>query len=130
MMPADKFQTIEAYVEAFPEDVQEGLESLRQAIRTAVPEAEEVISYQLPAFKHHGMLIYFSAYKDHYSLSFPPPFTIFEAFKEQLSAYEMTKTAIKLPMGRPLPLDLVGELAKYRAQENAEAASKKKSKKK
>jgi uncharacterized protein YdhG (YjbR/CyaY superfamily) len=72
------------------------------------------------------MLIYYSAYKDHYSLSFPPPFTIFDVFKQELSPYEVSKTTIKLPKDKPIPLELVGELVKFRAKENLERQKKKK----
>ncbi|MCC3375044.1 iron chaperone [Cohnella sp. REN36] len=128
MSEKTKFETVDAYIGSFPQEVQAGLEQLRETIRQAVPEAEEVISYQLPAFQYHGMLIYYSAYKNHYSLSFPPPFRIFEAFQSELAPYEVSKTTIQLPMDRPLPLDLVSELAKYRARENEEKAAKKKKK--
>jgi uncharacterized protein YdhG (YjbR/CyaY superfamily) len=120
------FQTVDEYILTFPRDVQATLEQIRQTIKEAVPEAEEVISYQLPAFKYHGMLIYFSAYKDHYSLSFPPPFTVFDVFKEQLSPYEVSKTAIKFQMSIPLPLELVNDMVKFRANENLEKGKKKK----
>ncbi|MBW7454070.1 iron chaperone [Paenibacillus sepulcri] len=119
------FQTVDEYFGSFQKEIQDSLEQIRQTIKNAVPEAEEVISYQLPAFKYHGMLIYFSAYKDHYSLSFPPPFTVFEVFKQELSPYEVSKTTIKFPADKPIPLELVSELAKYRAKENLEGKQKK-----
>jgi uncharacterized protein YdhG (YjbR/CyaY superfamily) len=72
------------------------------------------------------MLIYFSAYKDHYSLSFPPPFHVFNVFKNELSPYEMSKTTIKFPMEHPIPLELVSEIVKYRAKENMEREKNKK----
>lgn len=122
----NKFETVEQYFASFPEETRSDLEQIRQAIRSAVPEAEEALSYQLPAFKHHGMLIYYSAYKDHYSISFPPPFKIFEVFKNELEPYEMSKTTVQFPKDKPLPLELIGELAKYRARENEESAKKKK----
>jgi uncharacterized protein YdhG (YjbR/CyaY superfamily) len=121
-----KFQTVEEYMGTFPKDVQDTLETIRQTIKKAVPEAEEVISYQLPAFKYHGMLIYYSAYKEHYSLSFPPPFKLFDVFKNELLPYEKSKTTIKFSMDKPIPLELVSELAKYRANENLEREKKKK----
>jgi uncharacterized protein YdhG (YjbR/CyaY superfamily) len=123
-----KYETVEAYFASFPEDIQNGLASIRDAIRKTVPQAEEVLSYQLPAFKYHGMLIYYSAYKKHFSISFPPPFKVFEVFKEQLSSYERSKTAVQFPMDKPLPLDLIGEMAKYRANENIESENKKRKK--
>ncbi|TDF89170.1 iron chaperone [Paenibacillus piri] len=121
-----KFQTVDEYFNTFPKDVQDTLEKIRETIKSAAPEAEEVISYQLPAFKYHGFLIYFSAYKDHYSLSFPPPFKIFEAFKNELSPYEVSKTSIKFPMDKLIPFDLVIELVKYKVKENLEKEKKKK----
>jgi len=128
MSSENKFQTVPEYISTFPKDVQDNLETIRRTIKEAVPEAEEVISYQLPAFKFHGMLIYFSAYKDHYSLSFPPPFTIFDVFKEDLSPYEKSKTTIKFSKDKSIPIELISALVKYRAKENLEIQEKKKKK--
>lgn len=119
------FQTVDEYIATFPDDVQATLENIRQAIKAAVPEAGEVISYQLPAFQYHGMLIYFSAYKEHYSISFPPPFTVFDIFQEQLSLYKVAKSSVQFPKSEPVPLGLVADMATYRARENAEKAKKK-----
>jgi uncharacterized protein YdhG (YjbR/CyaY superfamily) len=93
-----------------------------------VPEAEEAISYQIPAFKFHGWLLYFSAYKNYYSLSYPPPFTVFDVFEKELSVYEVSKSAIKFPLGQPVPLKLIGDIATYKAKENVENAAKKRKK--
>jgi len=123
-----KFETVGAYFSSFSEDTQHGLASIRDTIKKSVPQAEEVLSYQLPAFKYHGMLIYYSAYKSHYSISFPPPFKVFEVFKERLLTYQMSKTTIQFPMDEPLPLELIGEMAMYRANENIESENKKKKK--
>lgn len=125
-----KFETVDAYIASFPAEAQEALRRIGEAIREAVPEAEGVISYQLPAFSYHGMLIYYSAYKDHYSISFPPPFTVFEAFKEKLAPYEVSKTAVKFPASEPLPLQLIRDLAAYKAEENLRKAQSKKTKSK
>lgn len=125
---AAKLQTVEEYYRSLSEAQQAGLNRIRQAIIAEIPDAEELLSYQLPAFKRGGMLVYYSAYKDHYALSFPPPFGLFEAFKEELAPYEVTKTAVKFPAGDPLPLGLIVELVKYKDRENAEKAAKKKAK--
>ncbi|WP_135551829.1 iron chaperone [Paenibacillus cymbidii] len=127
-MANEKFETVGAYFTSFSEDIQHGLASIRDTIKKSVPQAEEVLSYQLPAFKYHGMLIYYSAYKSHYSISFPPPFKVFEVFKEHLLPYQMSKTTVQFPMDKPLPLELIGEMAKYRANENIESENKKKKK--
>jgi uncharacterized protein YdhG (YjbR/CyaY superfamily) len=119
------FKTVDEYIGTFPEHVQEILESVRQAVRESVPEAEEVISYQVPAFKFHGWVLYMSAHTNHYSLSCPPPFTVFEAFKKELSPYRVSKSAIRFPLDEPVPVELISGIAKYRANENAERANKK-----
>jgi len=126
MSPKTNYQTADEYIDTFPPAVQEGLQQIRKAIREAEPDAQEVISYQIPAFDYHGKLIYYSAYTKHYSLSFPPPFTVFETFREQLSPYEVSKSAVQLPMDKPLPLTLIAEMVKFRAKENKEKPAKKK----
>ncbi|MFC5530808.1 iron chaperone [Cohnella yongneupensis] len=98
---------------------------MRRTVREAEPEATEGISYQIPAFDYHGKLIYYSAYTKHYSLSFPPPFTVFEVFKDQLSSYVVSKSVIQLPMNQPLPLALIAEMVKFRAKENKDKPAKK-----
>lgn len=127
-MAKTDFKTIDEYIATQPDKTQEVLRLIRKTIHEAVPEAEEVISYQIPAFKFHGWVLYFSAYTNHYSLSCPPPFTIFEAFKDDLAPYEMLKSAIRFPLDRPVPVKLIADMAKYRAQENVALEATKKSK--
>lgn len=114
-----QFETVEQYINNFPQDVQIILKQVRESIRKAVPDAEEVISYQMPAFKQNGWIFYYSAYTNHYSLSCPPPFTVFTEFEEDLEPYEVSKSAIKFPLDKPVPKNLIASMAKYRAQENA-----------
>lgn len=121
-----KFQTVDEYIDSFPDNVQDILKQIRQAVQKAVPEAEEVISYNIPAYKYHGWIVYFSAYKNHYSLSCPPPFTVFEVFKEELLPYEVSKSAMKFPLDKPVPVKLISDIASFRAKENVEAKKKKK----
>jgi uncharacterized protein YdhG (YjbR/CyaY superfamily) len=131
-----KIETPEEYISTFPKDVQELLQKIRKTIQKAVPEAEEVISYQIPAFrvnasdKYHGWIFYYSAYKNHFSLSCPPPFTIFEVFKKELAPYELSKSAIRFPLDKPVPVVLISEMAKFRAKENLETEANKKKKQK
>jgi uncharacterized protein YdhG (YjbR/CyaY superfamily) len=124
-MAKTNYLTVDEYISTFPKDVQRILEQIRQTIQAAVPEAEEVISYQLPAFKFHGFVFYFSAYKNHYSLSCPPPFTVFTAFKEGLLPYKVLPTAIQFPLVQPVPVELIRDMAIYRANENLEKAKAK-----
>jgi len=83
MAEKTKFETPDQYISTFPKDVQAILQKIRKTIQKAVPDAEEVISYNIPAFKFHGWVFYYSAYKEHYSLSCPPPFLIFDVFKKE-----------------------------------------------
>lgn len=124
-MAKTEFQSVDEYIGTFPLDLQELLQTIRRTIQEAVPEAVEVISYQIPAFKYHGWIFYFSAYKNHYSLSCPPPFTIFDAFKAELSPYEISKSAIRFPLDQPVPVALISAMAKFRAEENIARAKKK-----
>lgn len=125
-MAKTDFKTVDEYIRTFPEDVQEMLEKIRQTIHKAVPEAEEVISYQMPTFRLSGILVHFAAFKNHIGF-YPAPSGI-EAFKDELSAYEGGKGSVKFPLDKPLPYELISEIAKYRAKENLEQAKAKKKK--
>ena len=123
--PKKQFNTIDEYIETFPQDVQDILEQLRQTIQQAAPEAEEAISYQMPTFKLHGNLVHFAAFKHHIGF-YPTPSPI-EAFAEELSPYKVSKGAIQFPKDQPLPLDLISRIVQHRVRENlAKQASKKK----
>lgn len=115
-----KFETAEEYINSFPKDVQKVLKQVRKAIADAVPGAEEVISYNIPAFKKHGWVFYYSAYTSHFSLSCPPPWTIFEEFKKELARYHLSKSTIQFPLDEPVPVKLIAAMAKFRAKENVE----------
>lgn len=116
-MAKTNFKTVDEYIATFPKAVQAVLQAVRRAIVTAVPDAEEVISYQLPAYKRNGWVLYFGGYKDHYSLSCPPPFTVLEAFKKELAPYTVAKSAIRFPLDEPVPVTLIGSIAAFRAAE-------------
>lgn len=105
----------DAYIAAQPEDQRGLLEQLRQTIRKAAPGAEEVISYQMPAFRYHGMLVYFAAWKNH--IGFYPAGAI-KVFDKELSAYGVSKGTIRFPIDKPLPLGLISKIVKFRVKEN------------
>src|ERR1044072_4080475 len=105
-----KFETADQYISSFPKDVQTILQKVRKTIQKAVPEAEEVISYNIPAFKFNGWVFYYSAYTNHFSLSCPPPFTIFDKFKKELAGYEQSKSAIRFPLDQPVPVALIADI--------------------
>ena len=114
--PKKVFKTIDAYVAMFPENVQSILEELRQAIRESAPEAEELISYQMPAFKLNGILVWFALFKNH--VGFYPKTSAIGAFKEELSGYETSKGTIRFPINKPVPFDLVKKIVRYRVKQN------------
>ncbi len=116
--------TVDEYIRKCPKAVQPALKQLRLTIRKAAPEAEEVISYQMPGYKFHGMLIFFAAWKGHISM-YPAPWTAPELQKE-MSAYEGSKGTIKFPLDQPLPLSLITKMVKYRLKDNLERAAAKK----
>jgi uncharacterized protein YdhG (YjbR/CyaY superfamily) len=115
--PKKGFKTIDEYIAAFPKNIQSILEELRQAIKESAPEAEETISYQMPAFKLNGILVWFAAHKNH--IGFYPKTSAIETFKQELSDYEISKGTIRFPLDKPIPLDLVKKIVKYRVKENS-----------
>lgn len=125
-MAKTDFKTADDYIASAPAADRAGLEAIRGALRDAVPSAEEVISYQVPAFRTaDGWIFYYSVYTNHFSLASPPPWPEREAFKAQLGPYKMSKSAIQFPKSAPLPLELIGEMAAFRAREVAEQAKAK-----
>jgi uncharacterized protein YdhG (YjbR/CyaY superfamily) len=122
------YKTVDEYIAAFKGEDAEGLQAIRQAILKAVPEAEERISYQIPAFHHHGWIFYMSVHTKHFNLACPPPCAAFETFAKELSPYKRTKSAVIFPKSKPLPLALIGRMAKVQAKANIEKEKKGKKK--
>jgi uncharacterized protein YdhG (YjbR/CyaY superfamily) len=120
-------ETIDDYIAGFPGDVQAILQQIRQTIRQAAPDAQEKISYRMPAFTLKGNLVYFGAFKNHIGF-YPIPSGI-EEFKEELSVYEQGKGSVQFPLDKPIPYDLISRIVKFRVRENlarAEAKGKRK----
>ncbi len=117
-MATKRNSPVDAYIAAQPESIRATLEKLRQTIIKAAPGAEEVISYQMPAYKFHGMLVWFAAAKNHYGL-YPYANTIL-VFKDKLKPYELSKGTIRLPYDKPVPVKLVTEIIKFRIKINLE----------
>lgn len=116
-----KFDSIDEYIATFPKDVQNVLQQIRQAVKEAAPQAEEAISYNMPAFKLNGNLVWFGAFKNH--VGFYPRQTAIEEFKEKLADYEVSKVqgTVKFPLDKPIPLGLIKEMVRFRARENLQA---------
>lgn len=112
------FNTVDEYLAAQPDAARAILERLRQVIRKAAPEAQEVISYSMPAYKHLGMVAYFAAAKNHYGLYIMP--RVMENFRSRLGAYKLSKATIQFPWKAPLPDELVAEIIRYAVRFNEE----------
>lgn len=104
--------SVEEYFSWFPQEIWEKLELIRQTIREAVPEAKEVISYHMPAFKTKEVLVYYAATKNH--LGFYPTNGPVSEFKKELAAYKTSKGAIQIPYDQPVPVKLIADIAKFR----------------
>jgi uncharacterized protein YdhG (YjbR/CyaY superfamily) len=116
MTPAQKFETIEEYIESFPKNIQNILVKLRDTVRRAAPESEESISYDMPTFKlNKERLVYFSAWKNHIGFYSIPQGD--EAFKKELSPYEGEKGSLRFPLEQPIPYDLVRKIVTLRVKE-------------
>lgn len=119
---------IDEYVAGFPNDVQEILQKIRLTIRKAAPDAQETISYQIPAFTLTGHLVYFAAFKNH--IGFYPPVTGGDQkFKNEKSVYEGPKGNLKFPLDKPIPYPLISKVVKIRVKENLDRARAKGKKK-
>ena len=109
---------VDEYVAGFPLPVQMLLNTLRATVIKAAPEANEVISYGMPAYKQNGMLLYFAAHKNHIGLY--PMGSGIEAFKEEISCYKSAKGSVQFPMDKPLPMALIKRIVKFRVEKNKE----------
>lgn len=115
---------VDAYIARFPGNVQTILQAVRATIRRAAPNAKEVISYQMPAFRGHGILVYFAAWKEHIGLY--PPISGDEAIQKAIAKYAGPKGNLQFPLDEPMPLKLIERIVKLRVkQDEAKAAAKK-----
>ena len=104
-------ETIEEYIAAQPEEVQPYLTELRNALRAALPEAEERISWSMPTYWKNHNIIHFAGFKNHAGL-YPGPEAVLE-FAERLTEYRTSKGTIQLPYSRPVPAELVSDIARW-----------------
>ncbi|HEV7241637.1 MAG TPA: DUF1801 domain-containing protein [Thermoanaerobaculia bacterium] len=120
-------KTIDEYIAGFPKDVQKLLQQVRKTIQKAAPDAEEAIKYQIPTFTlNGGNLVHFAAYKEHIGF-YPAPRAI-EEFKDELGAYAGAKGTVRFPLDKPIPLDLIGRMVKFRVGKSSGKAGAKRKK--
>ncbi len=119
-MAMKKYPSVEAYLADFPPHIQEKLEQLRTMVKTAVPAAEEGVSYGMPVYILHYKLVWFGAYKKH--ISFYPEPAAMEGFEQELAPYETGKGTIKLSFDGDLPLALLSKIVNRKAELNVARA--------
>ena len=109
-------ESIDEYIGTFPKDIRSKLESIRKAVKEEAPDAKEVISYGMPAFKLNRVLVYFAAQRKH--IGFYPTASGISAFEEELSQFKHSKGAVQFPIDEPVPLELVRKVVRFRVKED------------
>lgn len=112
-----KIESIDDYINQFPEEIKLKLETIRAAIKKAAPKSVEVISYGMPAFKQNKVLVYFAVGKNHIGF-YPTPKPII-VFNKELEGYKTSKGAIQFPLYKKIPLALISKITKFRVEEDA-----------
>jgi uncharacterized protein YdhG (YjbR/CyaY superfamily) len=126
-MAKTDFRSVDEYLATQPAAVRVVLQRVRSTIRKALPSAEEAISYQMPAYKVGGAwVLAFAGWKEHVSL-YPVGAAMLEEFGDEVKPYVASKGTLRFPLAEPVPLRLIGRIAKFRA---AEAAAQQRAKKK
>lgn len=124
-MASEKFRTVDDYLITFPLEIREKLEEMRTIILTAAPDAEEVISYNMPAIKQNGMVVYYAAWKEHIGF-YPASYGALNVFDTEFAAFPRSKGTVRFGHDKPLPADLITRVVLFRLKENEVAAAAKK----
>ncbi|HKG06225.1 MAG TPA: DUF1801 domain-containing protein [Pedobacter sp.] len=120
-MKTKKPYTIDEYLSDFPKEIRIVLELIRKTVQDAAPQAMEAIKYNMPAFTYKGNLVYFAAFKHH--IGFYPAPTNDDNFLKDLSGYKTGKGSIQFPLDKPMPLELIVKIVKWRIAKNEETNS-------
>lgn len=115
--------TIDEYISAFSPDVQAILQQVREVVRGAAPDAQETISYQIPAFKQNVVLVYFAAFRKH--IGFYPPVGGDASLEKAVSRYAGEKGNLRFPLDQPIPFDLIERMTKLRVKQSMAKATPK-----
>jgi len=118
-----KYKNIDEYISGFPKDIQLILQKIRETINKAAPKAEEVIGYNMPAFKQNNVLVYFAAFKKH--IGFFPTTKPILVFKNELTGYNTSKGTIQFPLDKKIPLRLISKITKFREKEYSDKSKMK-----
>ncbi|MBO9638444.1 iron chaperone [Siphonobacter aquaeclarae] len=127
MDASNKFESVDEYNASFPDYIRKQLDEIRRIIADTVPDASQVISYNMPGFRQHKVLVWYAGYKNHIGF-YPTPYPI-EKFREELAGFKTSKGAIQFPVDQPLPEALIRTIVRFRMAQDAEQAALKKKKK-
>lgn len=119
-------ETIDEYIAQCPASVRAILKKVRSTIRRAAPEAQECISYRMPAFKLHGIVVYFAAWKEHIGLY--PPIAGDASMEKAVARYAGPKGNLQFPLDEPMPYELIERIVAFRVKQNAERVAAKRKK--
>ena len=113
-----RFNTVDQYIRSLPPQSKEKIIELRQLIKKAAPDAEELISYNMPSFNYYGRLVYYAAFRSH--IGFYPMASGISIFQDQIQKYKWAKGSVQFPIDQSLPAALISKIIKYRVKENKE----------
>ena len=122
-----RIANVDEYIAGFSVQHQQLLKQLREIVLKTAPDALEVISYNMPAYKYHGMLAYFAAHTNHVGLY--PMASGIKHFENELTKYITSKGTVQFPLDKKLPVTLIKNIIKFRVKENLEKEELKKMKK-
>jgi uncharacterized protein YdhG (YjbR/CyaY superfamily) len=117
-----KPRSVDEYISWFPAETQSLLKQMRAAIQEVAPQAEEIISYNMPAYKLNGIVVWFAGFKNH--IGFYPHGSTIEKFNKELAGYKQTKGSVQFPIDETLPIALIKKMVKFRVAEHLERGKK------
>ena len=119
--PDLKFKTVDEYLVSLSGEHRSKLMEMRKLVKEVVPEAAEIISYNMPAYKYHGLLLYMAAHKNHIGF-YPGSTASIIHFKDHLKGYHTSKGTIQFQMNERVPVELVKKIIQFRVKENTDKA--------
>lgn len=123
-MTGPKANTVDEYITSFPSEVRTLLDQIRMTFKTAIPGAEETISYSIPTYRlNNTYIIYFAGYKTHIGI-YPIP-NGDELFQEEIARFKKGKGTLQFPLNKPIPFDLIAKVVAFAMMENAERSRQK-----
>jgi uncharacterized protein YdhG (YjbR/CyaY superfamily) len=122
-MTKDIVKEVDNYIKTFPAATQKKLKQMRAVIKKAAPDAKEIISYRMPAYKINQVLVYFAGYDKH--IGFYPTGAGIEKFKSAFTGYKYSKGAVQFPIDQPLPEDLIRRIVQFRIKDDGKNAARK-----